>query len=229
MTVSNRDNTVGPLNPSAQQTISGPTVAGGALTILVAEDDAIASTVIEAALRRLGHEVVATPDGVEAWREFERSPVKVVVSDWKMPGMDGLELCRRIRARGGDYVYFILLSDLEASGENLERAVEAGVDDFLNKPVNTPELWSRLRVADRLLNYATQVRQLEQFIPICGYCRKLRDDQNYWGQIEEYFSKRSGVSVSHGVCPDCYDNVMVPELKKMGATPPPYPEVRRVK
>ena len=102
------------------------------------------------------------------------------------------------------------------------------MDDFLSKPVNPPELWSRLRVAERILNYATQVRQLQQFIPICGYCRKVRDDQNYWNQVEDYLSKQNGVSLSHGVCPECYERVMVPQMRKIGAEPPPYPDAKRV-
>jgi hypothetical protein len=84
-------------------------------------------------------------------------------------------------------------------------------------------------VAERILNYATQVRQLEQIIPICGYCRKLRDDQNYWSQVEEYIGKQTGSSFSHGVCPDCYDQVIVPQMKELGVEPPPYPQAKRVK
>jgi CheY-like chemotaxis protein len=198
------------------------------MNLLMAEDDPIARAVLAASVRQLGHDVTIVADGVEAWQSFSVQPAKVVVSDWSMPGLDGLELCRRIRARGGDYTYFILISDRDATGGNLEQAVEAGVDDFLSKPVNAPELWSRLRVADRILNYATQVRQLQEFIPICGYCRKIRDDQNYWNQVEDYLSKQSGVNLSHGVCPDCYETVMAPQMRRLGAEPPPYPEVRRV-
>ena len=101
----------------------------------------------------------------------------MVVSDWSMPQMDGLELCRRIRkAAGPDYTYFILLTARDASGENQQAAADAGVDDFLTKPLNFDELWNRLRVAERILRYATQVRQLEEMLPICSYCKKIRDD-----------------------------------------------------
>ena len=198
------------------------------MKIQIVEDDPIAATLLAAALKSLGHEVCQAGGGVEAWDRLQQEPSRVVISDWMMPDLDGLELCRRIRAQGGEYTYFILLSNQSATGENLDQAMAAGVDDFLAKPAKVAELKARLHVAERILNYATQVRQLQEIIPICGYCRKLRDDENYWSQVEEYIGKQTGSSFSHGVCPDCYDKVIVPQMKKLGVEPPPYPHVRRV-
>ena len=198
------------------------------MKILMVEDDPIAGAVLEALLKTLGHEVELAGDGVTAWAMFNQAPRRLVISDWKMPGRDGLELCRDIRARGGEYTYFILLSNLAHSAENLDQAMQAGADDFLSKPAKPAELKTRLHVAERILNYATHVRQLQQIIPICGYCKKIRDDQNYWSQVEEYIKKQTGSEFSHGVCPDCYDRVLKPQLRRIGAEPPPYPEVRRV-
>lgn len=199
------------------------------MKILIVEDDPIAGAVLEASLKSLGHEVTMAADGQCGWEQFTSVPHRLVISDWMMPGFDGLELCRRIRGHGGDYTYFILLSNLATSGENLDQAMTAGADDFLAKPVKAAELRARLHVAERILNYATQVRQLQQIIPICGYCRKMRDDRNYWSQVEEYIGKQTGSEFSHGVCPDCYERVLVPEMKKLGVPPPPYPEARRVR
>jgi len=198
------------------------------MKILIVEDDAIAGAVLEASLKALGHEVELVVNGTDGWNRFRGETRRLVISDWRMPGLDGLELCRRIRERGGDYTYFILLSNLANSAENLDQAMAAGADDFLSKPVKSSELKARLHVAERILNYATQVRQLQEIIPICGYCRKMRDDKNYWSQVEEYISKQTGSEFSHGVCPDCYQRVLVPEMLKMGVEPPPHPEARRV-
>jgi sigma-B regulation protein RsbU (phosphoserine phosphatase) len=198
------------------------------MKILIVEDDPIAGTVLEASLRQLGHEIEVAREGAAGWQSFVAAPRRLVISDWMMPGLDGLELCRRIRTHGGDYTYFILLSNLTAGGGNLDQMMEAGVDDYLPKPVNQQELKARLRVAERILNYATQVRQLQEFIPICGYCKKMRDDKNYWSQVEEYIGKQTGSSFSHGVCPDCYERVLVPQMRQLGAVPPPYPAVKRV-
>lgn len=191
------------------------------MKILIVDDDPIARTVLTAALQRFDHEVVATNGGEEAWRIFQRDPLRVVVSDWMMPEVDGLELCRRIRAHGGDYVYFILLTNLSDSNENVQMAIDAGVDDFLRKPVDRFDLGTRLRVAGRILEFTRQVRQLEEFLPICTYCKKIRDDKNYWNQLEGYINRRTGTQFSHAVCPDCVESVIKPQLRKIGLDLPP--------
>lgn len=186
------------------------------MKILAVEDDLVALKILVQALRRLGHDVVEANDGLAALRALEQDPVRVVVSDWIMPEMDGLELCRRVRGRmRAEYVYFVLLTSRTADHANQREAIEAGVDDFLTKPLDLQELWMRLRVAERILRYATQVQQLEAFLPICSYCKKVRDDQNYWQQIEGYINQRTGSEFSHSVCPDCYTRVIVPELEKL--------------
>jgi phosphoserine phosphatase RsbU/P len=218
------------------------------MKILAVEDDPVALAVLVRTLRKLGHDVVTVANGNAALDVLGSDPVRVVVSDWVMPGVDGLELCRRVRGRtGSDYVYFILLTGQLPSEDNQREAIEAGVDDFLQKPLVTQEIWMRLRVAERILRYATQVRQLEAFLPICGYCKKIRDDRNYWQQIESYINARTGTDFSHSVCPDCYTRIIVPELEKLshetgitpssesdrctapehGAQHPPKPRARR--
>ena len=202
------------------------------MKILAVEDDAVARAVLRQALRRLGHESVEAGDGEAAWEVLQQEPVRIVVSDWTMPRADGLDLCRRVRNRvGSEYIYFILLTSRDATEENQTTAADAGVDDFLTKPLDLPELWTRLRVAERILRYTTQVRQLEEMLPICSYCKKIRDDQNYWQQLEGYISDRTGSDFSHSVCPDCYTRVIVPELEKIKASSrspiPPRPGERR--
>ncbi len=199
--------------------------------ILAVEDDPVARAVLHQALLHLGHEVVDARDGAQALKLLEREPVRLIVSDWMMPELDGLDLCRAVRGRvNADYVYFILLTSQQADVDNQREAIEAGVDDFLTKPLDLQEIWMRLRVAERILRYATEVRQLEAFLPICGYCKKVRDDQNYWQQIESYINERTGTDFSHSVCPDCYQRVVLPELKKLtadGANTPTKPHVER--
>lgn len=190
------------------------------MKILAVEDDKMALMMMRQALVRLGHEVIEARDGREAWAKLQREPVRVVVSDWEMPEADGLELCRRIRARRkAEYVYFILVTARDASEENQQNAMDAGVDDFLTKPLDVFELRMRLRTAERILKYTTQVRQLEELLPICSYCKKIRDDQNYWQQMEGYINERTGSEFSHSICPDCYQRVIVPELEKLKNQP----------
>jgi sigma-B regulation protein RsbU (phosphoserine phosphatase) len=199
--------------------------------ILIAEDEPVARAVLRQALRKLGHETTEVTDGAAALEKLAADPVRVIVSDWMMPGLDGLGLCRAVRGRvGADYVYFILLTGKSPNDDNQREAIEAGVDDFLTKPLDLQEIWMRLRVAERILRFATQVSQLEAFLPICGYCKKIRDDQNYWQQIEGYINARTGTDFSHSVCPDCYQRVVVPEIGKVRAAaglPKARPHVER--
>jgi sigma-B regulation protein RsbU (phosphoserine phosphatase) len=197
--------------------------------ILTVEDDVVARAVLRKALSGLGHEAVEATDGEAAWELLQKTDgVRVVVSDWTMPNSDGLALCRKIRGRvGAEYTYFILLTARNATKDNQSMAADAGVDDFLRKPLDFPELWMRLRVAERILRYTTQVRQLEEMLPICWYCKKIRDDQNYWRQLEGYISERTGSDFSHSVCPDCYQRVLMPELKHLKAAAKPAPSIER--
>ncbi len=203
------------------------------MKILAIDDDPVAQLVLEASLKSLGHEVTLANHGVEAWEKLQVQPVRVVVSDWQMPQMDGLELCRRIRGRQGrEYVYFILLTQHSATEENHQAALEAGVDDFLTKPIDLRELKLRLHVAARILEYTKQVRELESILPICGYCKKIRDDQDYWQQIEGYLHARTGTVFSHGCCPDCFQSKLMPMLRETGVAESEIkamaPVVRRV-
>ncbi len=186
------------------------------MKVLAVEDDPTALAILTRALAKLGHDVLTATDGEAALDVLAADPVRVVVSDWLMPGLDGLELCRRVRSRpGSDYVYFILLTGQTPTEENQRAAIEAGVDDFLQKPLQPHEIWMRLRVAERIVGFATQVRQLEAFLPICGYCKKIRDDGNYWQQIESYINARTGTDFSHSICPDCYTSVVAPQLEQL--------------
>lgn len=187
--------------------------------VLAVEDDPVALTVLEHSVRSLGYEVVSAVDGEAAWERLKDGSCRIVVSDWSMPRLNGLDLCRRIRARPGDYVYFVLLTNVQATNENRDRAWEAGVDDFLSKPVDLQDLGARLRVATRILQYTTRIEKLESLIPICSYCKNVRNDQSYWQRIESYLAEKTGADCSHSICPACYEKFMVPQLKALGIDP----------
>lgn len=191
------------------------------MKILLVDDDPVARLHLEAELRALGHDPVLAESGDEALSLLVDSGARVIISDWMMPGLDGLELCRRVRT-SQDYVYFILFSQKEGSRQNEQLAADAGVDDFLLKPVHAHDLWMRLRVAERILGFTRRVHELEEILPICGYCKKIRDDGNYWQRIEQYFKERTGAEFSHSVCPDCMETVVRPQLEKMGVPIPAH-------
>jgi sigma-B regulation protein RsbU (phosphoserine phosphatase) len=184
------------------------------MKILIADDEPVAAKILQRALEMLGHQVILATNGVEAWEAFDREPVRLVVSDWLMPGLDGLGLCQRIRERKKTpYTYFILLTSQETGPENYDLATEAGVDDFLTKPLDRPTIRMRLRVADRILSYTKEIRQLKDLIPICAYCRKIRNDDNYYQLVETYISEQTGSNFTHGICPTCKEALLA-EIKQ---------------
>lgn len=179
------------------------------MKIMIAEDDPVASKILHLTLEQVGHEVIVLNNGADAWEHFVKQPVRLVVSDWTMPRLDGLQLCRRIRERAEqEYTYFILLTANHAGRDNMALAMEAGVDDFLQKPLDREEIWMRLRVAERILGFTRQIRQLAALLPICSYCKKIRDDSAYWQQFETYIQENTGSHFSHGVCPACFEEQM---------------------
>lgn len=173
------------------------------MKILVVDDDPRVRDTLEFMLDAIGHEVSAAADGLEGWARFQTSGVDVVFTDWMMPGMDGLDLCTRIREAGRDrYTYVIILTALDGP-DNYLAGMDAGADDFVTKPCSQRELQARLRVAERVLNLQGQVRTLEGLLPICSYCKQMRDDDGSWLPIEEYIAARTDADFTHGICPTC--------------------------
>ena len=121
------------------------------MKILIADDDAVSRRLLQSYLEKWGHEVTVAEDGDAAWRAFEAEPFPIVISDWMMPGMDGVELVRRIRGheRAG-YVYTVLVT-ARAQKEDVVEGMEAGADDFVTKPFDRDELRVRLRAGERIV------------------------------------------------------------------------------
>ncbi|MEP6491771.1 MAG: response regulator [bacterium] len=118
--------------------------------VLVADDDAVARTLLSSLVRAKGHSVTTAADGLDAWVAFETFNPHLVVADWTMPGMDGLELCSRIRQRVGDQC-FVLLVTARDGQHDLQKALAAGADDYITKPTTADQFWARIIIAERRL------------------------------------------------------------------------------
>ncbi len=115
-----------------------------------------------------------------------------------------------IRARHTEsYVYLILLTAFTGKGNYL-RGMSEGADDFVTKPFDMDELAARIRVGERILSLEHKISRLEGLLPICAYCKNIRDENNNWHQMEYYVADRSNAEFTHGVCPSC--------IEKMGGT-----------
>jgi diguanylate cyclase (GGDEF)-like protein len=139
------------------------------MKILVAEDDPVTRRILEATLLRWGHEVLITADGTEAWEVLRRkdSP-PLAILDWMMPGMNGLEICQKIREQGAATPVYIILLTAKSSKENIVQGLEAGANDYLIKPFDLNELRVRVQVGSRMVelqtNLSERVRELEQAV-----------------------------------------------------------------
>lgn len=215
----------------AGQSIAGvflpPVRAAAPLPVLIADDDLVSLRVLEATLRGWGHEVTAVKDGLAAWEVLRREDrPKLAVIDWMMPGLEGPEVCRRARALGRAVPTYLILLTAKGGTDDVVAGLESGADDYVTKPFDRQELRSRLRVGERVVALQQgladrvreleralgQVKQLKGLLPICSYCKKVRDDTNYWQRVETYIAAHSDARFSHGICPDCWKDVIEPEL-----------------
>ncbi len=137
------------------------------MKILVAEDDAVAGKYLTVALQRLGHEVILCTNGQQAIDQFNVHQPYIIISDWMMPFVDGLELCQRVRAMRLDHYTYFILQTAKNSKEDYRVGMDAGVDDFLTKPISHGDLGIRLRVAERMIKQRIDsermIRQLARF------------------------------------------------------------------
>jgi DNA-binding response OmpR family regulator len=188
------------------------------MKILIAEDDSVSRRLLQAALAKWGYRVLVAADGQEAWQILQQEPPpSLLILDWLMPGMDGVEICRKVRALPAYQSAYIILLTGKTSKEDVINGLDAGADDYVTKPFDPGELRARVsvgvRVAQLQLNLAERVRELEAalaqvktlsgMLPICASCKKIRDDKGYWTQIESYIRHHSEAEFSHGFCPDC--------------------------
>jgi DNA-binding response OmpR family regulator len=203
------------------------------MRILIAEDDLVSRKMLEATLARWGYEVVITSDGEAAWQALQQPDAPgIAILDWMMPGLDGVEVCRRLRARTTEDPTYVILLTAKGNTADVVSGLQAGADDYVVKPFDREELRARLQAGIRIVTLQTalalRVRELEEamarvktlqgLLPICSYCKRVRNDGDYWQQVEGYISDHSDARFSHGICPDCYESVVRPQLKSLTPT-----------
>lgn len=200
------------------------------MRILIAEDDRETRRLLKALLVKWGYEVTTTRDGAEVWEVLQsgNSP-RLAILDVMMPYMSGIEVCQKVRQMPAHASLYIILLTAIVSREDIVAGLAAGADDYITKPFDIQELRARVQVGRRIVELQeslsarikeledalAQVKQLRGLLPICSYCKKIRDDQNYWQKVESYLSQHSEARVSHSVCPECYDQIVKPELEKL--------------
>jgi phosphoserine phosphatase RsbU/P len=198
------------------------------MKVLIAEDGAVSRRLLERLIGGWGYEVVVTVDGAQAW-EILSGPEGpgLAVIDWMMPVIDGVELCRRARLDPRTRSTHIIMLTARGNRKDIVAGLQAGADDYVIKPFDHAELQARLQVGARIVSLQASlvdharnleealqnVRVLSGFLPICAYCKKIRDDKNYWQQVESYVAQRSDAQFSHSICPECYKKHLPTELR----------------
>lgn len=148
-----------------------------------------------------------------------------------MPVLDGVDVCRKARQTKGLESLYIILVTSRDSEEDIVAGLDAGANDYITKPFQPRELKARVGVGERVVELQQQlanrvveleealgrVKTLQGLLPICSYCKKIRDDGNYWKQVEGYIEEHADVSFSHGICPDCYTSIVEPQLADLEA------------
>jgi len=202
--------------------------------ILVVDDEPVNIRVISSALKN-EYDIITALNGHEAISQLKNSRPDLILLDVMMPDVNGFDVCRIIKSNALFIdIPVIFLSAME-SHEDVRRGLDIGGIDYLTKPVDLELLKLRVRnhieskersdlvkeqrdllasQKEELEAALARVKQLEGIIPICSYCKKIRDDQNSWHQLEHYITEHSEALFSHGLCPGCAEEQMK-ELEKI--------------
>lgn len=201
------------------------------MRILVADDDVSIRRLLTGLLTDWGYHIVAVADGNAAWQAMaEPDPPPVAILDWTMPGMAGPEVIRSVRSIARGYTPYLLLLTAKDKHSDILEGLRAGASDYIIKPFDYDELQARLQVGVQMVGLQLElgkavrelrealdhVKSLQGLLPICAYCKKIRDDRNYWHSVESYISANSDAQFTHGVCPDCYRKVARSQLDEGG-------------
>jgi phosphoserine phosphatase RsbU/P len=199
------------------------------MQVLAADDDPVIRAMVGLVLERGNYDVQLASNGSQAAELWLATRPQIVVTDWTMPEMDGDELCRLIRATAtARYTYIILVTAKDSAQEVLD-GLDAGADDYITKPFDARELLMRVNVGRRIVALEStltaqinelqvaleQVRTLEGLLPICSYCKKVRQDDGYWREIEAYIGEHTDASFTHGYCPTCMEERVMPQIEEL--------------
>ena len=190
------------------------------MRIVIADDDAVLRYSLRTHLERWSYDVIECADGVQAWTALhaEDTP-SLAIFDWNMPGRDGPRLCRDLRLVPELQAMYVILITSNQDQKDVLVGLESGADDYIKKPFDWNELRARLRIGSRIVSLQhalaarvcdlqqalSDVKRLGGLLPICAYCKRIRDDGDYWKQIEQYLSEYSEAQFSHGICPQCLE------------------------
>lgn len=187
------------------------------MKILIATAEPRVQQQLRAALVPLECDVVAVAGGDEAWRAVQEDDHLAVIADGDLPGLDGLELCRRIRQDASIKPMYLAILARTENRDDLLAALAAGANDHLVHPIDPVELCARINSAttqlvrhreaidraEKLEQATAKAKRLEGILSVCAHCKRLRDTDQHWLTLEDFINAHTDAVCSHGICPDC--------------------------
>lgn len=190
------------------------------MKVLIADDDSITRKTLEASLNKWGYDVETVENGNDAFEVLnkENHPA-VAIIDWMMPGLSGLDLCKKVKGLTSDNPPHLIMLTSKDLQEDIIEGLSSGADAYIKKPFFNEELHARVKAAERIVELQTSlkdkvikleeslnhVKQLQGVLPVCMHCHKIRNDEESWDAMEKYIMEHSDATFSHGVCPVCIE------------------------
>ena len=195
-------------------------------TILIIDDNPANLGLLFDYLETKGFKVLIDTDGESALKAISKAKPDLILLDILMPGANGYEICRRLKANFKTCDIPVIFMTALADSSDEVKGLELGAVDYITKPLHVEKVFARVTTHltirslqkqlqekndkleernDQLQEALDNIKTLTGLLPICTSCKKIRDDEGYWNQLEQYFSSRSDVLFSHGLCPDCSD------------------------
>lgn len=196
------------------------------MLIYLVDDEVINLKLLKTILLQSGFEnVLPFTSGEEMLSVFESTTPDLILLDIMMPGISGYEVLERVKGdphKMNVPIIMITAASLEAEMEPMRKSFELGAMDYISKPFSSIELVMRVQSALNLEKQrqaleiaADKIKSLEKLLPICSYCKKVRNDQNYWQDVEVYISAHTDAMFSHSICPTCYQLYVKPQLDEL--------------
>jgi len=168
--------------------------------ILIVDDNPENRQILGSLLVKAGYDVGVSHDGYNALEFVTKVEPDLILLDVMMPGMDGFEVCKKLKSDLSTKHIPIIFLTAKTNSEDIVKGFKTGGLDYVGKPFNTEELLARVKTH-------IELKVLRGFLPICTQCKSIRDDKGYWNSIEEYLKNNSEVELSHSICPECMDKL----------------------
>jgi len=171
--------------------------------VLVVDDNPQNLQVLGPMLEKNGYDIAFATSGEQALEFVAGEIPDLVLLDIMMPGMDGYQVCERLRKKKGTASIPVIFLTAKSDTDDIVRGFEAGGVDYVTKPFNSAELLARVKTHLELKNAREEIKTLRGILPICAHCKKVRNDSGFWEQVEVYVRNHSEAEFTHGLCPDC--------------------------